>query len=174
MKAIRFCVAGLVIGAIGVAVLVGCTASSTGALAGLTVSRMAGNWAGAWNNTTFGTTGPTTLNITDNPGAQTATFVLDMDGNVFGGGDPAPFTFTANYNATTLTVSQAGTFFGDLSFTATSGGVLTGSATNLTNYPNIARVDITGTATATTVTLNYNITFTGGGTATGVLTLTKQ
>lgn len=55
-----------------------------------------GSYTGTWNNTTFNSSGgiALTLQVTGNTGFS---LVLDLGGNVFGGGDPAAETFTGTF-----------------------------------------------------------------------------
>ncbi len=53
-----------------------------------------GIYEGNWNNVSFGTSGAISLSIVDN-GDDTFEFTLDLDGNVFGQGDPGPVTILA-------------------------------------------------------------------------------
>jgi len=168
-----------------IAVLAGCHGASglippdnggNGGDGALNVKAYEGNWQGQWENITFGSQGNASVQVTVDEAAQTAQFVVDLDGNVLGAGDPPPITFNATYDENSLTVDGSSALFGDVSFGAAKGGALTGSATNVPNAA-IDRVDVTGNATSTTITVNYTVTFSalaGGGTATGTLTLNKQ
>ncbi len=55
---------------------------------------LTGDYAGTWTNVTFDTTGAISLSIVDN-GDDTLDIILDLDGNVFGQGDPEPVTIVA-------------------------------------------------------------------------------
>lgn len=139
----------------------------------LLAADLAGTWTGQWVNNTFGSSGPATLVVAVDTAARTFQATLTLGGNVFGVGAPPPQTFSGSYNTSGGTFTQSSPLFGNLSLTISSGGAITGSATNVPN-PNIARMDFTGTATPQKITINYTVTFSasaGGGTAQGVLTL---
>lgn len=135
------------------------------------ISDFIGNWTGQWDNTTFGSTGSTTMTLTSDATNMTAQMILDMNGNVLGGADPAPMTLDGTYTATEFTVSATTDLFGEFTLSVNSQGVLTGQGINVPNTF-IDRVDFSGTATPMEITINYIVTFTadaGGGTAVGVL-----
>lgn len=134
--------------------------------------KTAGNWSGTWVNSTFATTGSVTMTVTIDTTAQSFSLTLNVNGNVFGGPDPAAETFTGNYTTTGATLTRTSLVFGSVTATVTPDGAISGSAVTVPN-PNIARLDFTGTITANTLTLNYTVTFTAGGTAVGTATLTK-
>lgn len=135
---------------------------------------LAGVWSGAWANTTFGSSGGATMTVTADTLAQTFEATVDLNGSVFGSGDPAPQVFSGSYagGGADLTITSA--LFGNLSLQVTSAGQISGSATNIPGG-GIARIDFTGTWTATAINIAYTITFVGGGgTAAGTLVFTKQ
>jgi hypothetical protein len=137
------------------------------------MARMAGNWSGTWSNTTFGSSGGVTMQVTVDTLAQTARVVLDVNGSVFGAGDPPAETINGSYaesgNATaTLTSAVLGT----ISVTVTPAGQVTVVCTGIPN-PGISRVNFTGTVAGNAMNLAYVITFAGGTTANGAVGLTK-
>ena len=135
------------------------------------ISDFVGNWSGQWNNTTFGSTGSTTMTLTSDATNMTAQMILDMNGNVLGGADPAPMTLDGTYTDTEFTVSATTDLFGEFTLSVDNMGVLTGAGINVPNT-SIDKVDLSGTATPTSITINYVVTFSadaGGGTAIGVL-----
>ncbi len=155
------------------------TGSGTGAttsniaMAPSFAARLAGNWSGTWRNTTFGSTGGMTMTMSVDTIAQTLQIVLDVNGNVFGAGDPAPITFNGPYSTTNgLSISQSTSSFGTVTLNVTPSGQITGSATGIPGGA-ITRFDFTGTVTPTTINVTYTVTFVGGATATGTATLTK-
>ena len=77
------------------------------------ISDFVGNWSGQWNNTTFGSTGSTTMTLTSDATNMTAQMILDMNGNVLGGADPAPMTLDGTYTDTEFTVSATTDLFGE-------------------------------------------------------------
>lgn len=94
--------------------------------------------AGTITNSTFSTTGDVTANISFNSTTNVATIVYDVDGSVYGGGDPAAETITLdmtnfiNNGTSTLTATSA--TYGDISVTLTfyddNTGTFSGTATN--------------------------------------------
>ena len=132
----------------------------------------AGSWSGSWTNTTFGSTGPAAATITADTINQTVTVVLDLGGGVFGGGDPAPVTFTIPYTAAGGSFTSTSPAYGTITATISPTGAITAT---LAGVPSggITGVTFTGTITPTTLSGTALITFTGGGTATSTLTLTK-
>ncbi len=139
------------------------------------VAVLSGNWAGGWRNNTFGTSGSATMTLGSDTIGQTFQATLDLNGSVFGLGDPPPQTFNGTYTpASGATINVTSPVFGTLAATVSPAGQISGSLTGVPGG-SISRVDLTGTATPTVITINYTITFAGGGgTATGVLTLNKQ
>lgn len=135
---------------------------------------LAGKWSGTWKNNTFGSTGTITGTVTVDSVAQTVTTNIDVNGSVFGAGDPPAENFSGTYNPSTgATFSGTSSFFGATTFTISSTGQVTG---NMTKVPasNISRVDYTGTISGTTLSGTYTVTFTSGSTATGTVSMTKQ
>jgi len=135
------------------------------------ISDFIGNWTGQWNNITFGSTGSTTMTLTSDVTNMTAQMILDMNGNVLGGADPAPMTLDGTYTDTEFTVSATTDLFGEFTLSVDNLGVLTGQGINIPNTF-IDRVDFSGNALPNLITINYIVTFTpdaGGGTAVGIL-----
>ncbi|MGE3171053.1 MAG: hypothetical protein AB7O97_00415 [Planctomycetota bacterium] len=129
-----------------------------------------GTWSGTWNNTTFSSTGPVTMTVTQ--AGDTYTIAFDMGGNVFGGADPALESFTATVSATGATLTPTtSAVYGDLTGSLGGGGTLTISGQNITGA--VDRFAFTGTWSATQVTGNVTITFDDTSTAAGTATLTK-
>jgi hypothetical protein len=138
------------------------------------VALASGNWNGTWRNTTFGSTGTVTAVVSGDTVAQTARITLDVNGNVFGAGDPAAETFNGTYTpGQGATITQTSARFGNVSLTFTAGGTFTGTCTNVP-VAGISRFDFTGSMTTSTANLTYTVTFTSGATAVGTATLTKQ
>ncbi|MFA5800790.1 MAG: hypothetical protein WC840_07645 [Candidatus Peribacteraceae bacterium] len=94
--------------------------------------------SGTWTNNTFGTSGNVDANISFNTATNILTFVFNIDGNVYGHGDPAPETFTVDLtdfiNNGTMTAHATSATYGDVSITLTyhtdGTGTITGTATN--------------------------------------------
>ena len=136
-------------------------------------SALNGTWDGTWNNATFSTLGSTHAVISVNTTAHTFSATLTLGGNVFGGSAPAPVSFTGTYSTSTgVSFSGHDALFGDITFTITPAGAISGSATNVPSS-NVSSVSFTGTATSTSITVNYTIQLKPSGTATGTLTMTK-
>lgn len=132
----------------------------------------AGSWSGSWRNTTFGTTGGMTMQLSVDTVAQTMQLVLDVNGGVFGAGDPPSETFTGAYSEAGTTLTRTSSLLGTVTATVTPAGQLTGSATSVPTA-GISRVDFAGTVAARSIAITYTVTFTGGSTATGTATLTR-
>ena len=152
-------------------------ANSTGPVqtgGGDLASELAGNWSGSWTNNTFQTTGPVSAAISVDTTAHTFSATITIGGNVFGGSAPPPFTASGSYSTSTgVSYSGHNGTFGDVTFTITPNGAVSGGATNIPSA-NVSALSFSGTATATTISINYTITLKAGGTATGVMTLTKH
>lgn len=130
-----------------------------------------GTWTGTWTNTTFSSTGAVTVTVTENMGVFTLMF--DMDGNVFGGSNPAAETFTATIDTNRATLNAVtSTTYGSLTGTLNGNGTLSASGTAIPG--SVDRFTLTGTWNATTITANVTISFDAGGSANGTATLTKM
>ena len=132
-----------------------------------------GTWTGTWTNTTFSSTGAVTVTVTENAGQYTLAY--DMDGNVFGGANPALESFTATITPQNASlVSFSSSVYGTLTGTLNANGTLTGSGTAIPGA--VDTFTLTGTWNATTITANVTITFDGGAQppANATATLTKQ
>lgn len=135
-----------------------------------------GHWTGTWSNTTFGSNGPLTLDITDN-GNGTLDVTFDLDGFVGGMFDPAPQTVTATIGSTgditfSGNIDMVG-MPGQLDFTFKSNGEL---SISLPSIP-IAGFDsftATGSMTPTNLSLDYEVFFSPAGSAVGTATATKS
>lgn len=155
---------------LGAAVMAGCAGSGIARL--FNPVPYIGTYAGNWNNLTFSTTGSATMDVAADTTAKTASMVLDLNGNVFGGGDPPAVTMNGTYNNAQMTVSATNTLFGNMTFTVDSNGHISGSAPNVPG-PNVDSITFNGTITATGANLTYLIALAGGGTANGTLVMTK-
>lgn len=108
--------------------------------------------AGTWTNTTYGSTGEVTANVTFDTTTNIATIAFDINGNVYGGTDPDPETFTldmTNFIANgTATLNFTSAVYGDISATLTfytdNTGVFSGTATNAPN-PAVTNASFSGT-----------------------------
>lgn len=123
-----------------------------------------GTWSGTWTNTTFSSTGAVSLVVAENGGV--VTFTLDMDGNVFGGSDPAAEDFTASFSGSTATLdAKTSTVYGDVTGTLNSNGSVTIHGVNINGQ--VASFTLTGSWSGTQITANVSITFDNASTAAG-------
>lgn len=108
--------------------------------------------AGTWTNTTYGSTGDVTVNVVFDTTTNVATINFDIDGNVYGGVDPAPEIFTLNMtdfiNNGTATLTFTSAIYGDVTATLTfytdNTGVFSGTAVNAPN-PAVTNASFSGT-----------------------------
>ncbi len=151
--------------------LAGCSGSSGGGGGGtFTASTYLGTWSGTWTNTTFASTGNVTMTVTQS--GSTFSVDFDMDGNVFGGTDPALENFTANISMTDANlVSITSTVYGTVTGSLASDGTLTLNGTGIPGA--VDRFALTGTWNATQITANVTITFDNASVANGTATLNK-
>lgn len=134
----------------------------------------AGSYSGSWQNTTFGSSGAASMEISVDSNAQTVAMMIDMDGSVFGSSDPPAETFTGTYDANGFTVTGSSATFGEVEVTIGADGAISGAGTDIPN-PGIAGAEFSGTATPEEFSMNYLIQFSGGGgTAEGVITMLRQ
>jgi hypothetical protein len=137
----------------------------------LDVPGAAGNWSGSWHNTTFSSTGTATMVVTVDDAGKTISNSLDLNGNVFGGADPAAQTVSGTYTDSLITLDSTTALFGHVTLTIDNMGKITG-----TLHPaGFDSVTISGTATPTKLDMTYTI-YQPANTiyAQGTLTLTKQ
>jgi hypothetical protein len=125
------------------------------------------SFTGTWNNTTFGSTGASKASFTVDESAKTMTMKLDLDGNVFGGVNPAEETFQGTYTDDEMNLSGTSTVFGTLTLKVTKEGVLTGTAT-----PTRGDVTFDGTVSTSSISLNYTLDDSGSEVK-GTLSMTK-
>lgn len=151
-------------------VLAGC--GGAGFLLPFDPAPLVGNYTGNWQNQTFSTTGGATMSLSTNSGAQTATMVLDLNGSVFGGADPAAVTMNGTYNDNGMTVTGTTTVFGQMTFSVNGAGVVSGSAPNVPGST-VDSMSFFGTISNSGANITYTLAMAGGGNATGTLTLTK-
>lgn len=130
-----------------------------------------GTWAGTWTNTTFSSTGAVSVDVSQT--GDTFTLQFDMDGNVFGGANPALETFTATVSSANASlVSFTSSVYGTLTGTLAANGTLTASGTAIPG--SVDTFTLTGSWTATAITANVTITFDAGGSANATASLAKQ
>ncbi len=132
-----------------------------------------GFYRGTWHNNTFGTSDSAFMTINADGGSSMLEIILDLNGNVFGGSDPAPVTMTGPYDANGFSVSGNSPTYGDLFITGYSDGTITGRLPNVPN-PNIDSTTLAGTFNADTVALTYLIYNGGSVYANGVINMVKD
>ncbi len=94
--------------------------------------------SGTWTNETFASTGDVSVNISFDTSTNVVTIIWDIDGNVYGGSDPDPETFTIEMTDLisngTATLTATSITYGDISVTLTYNtdgtGSFTGTAEN--------------------------------------------
>ena len=136
------------------------------------VASYAGHFTGSWNNTTFGSTGSMTWDITANAANRTVQIVVNVGGNFFGGSGAPAETILLTHLATG-TISGHSAAFGDVAGTITPDGTLTIALSKIAGGV-VSTCKITGTFNGTDkISMKYTATFVVGGTADGVVVLTK-
>jgi hypothetical protein len=145
----------------------------TGSSGDFTIADMAGSYTGSWLNLSFGSSGPASATVVVDQVSRTVDLTLDLDGNVLGGANPPPETFTGPYDSTGFSVSGSSSVFGDVSFRVDVLGRLEGRGADIPN-PAIDDVVFSGSASPDTIAMDYVVLFAGGGgTAQGILTMTR-
>lgn len=120
--------------------------------------------SGTWTNTTFGSTGDVTANVTFDQATNVATVVFDINGNVYGGADPAPETFVLDMTGFIANGTAVLTFtsavYGDVSATLTfytdNTGIFSGTTTNVPN-PAVTDASFSGTFEISGSTVSFTI-----------------
>ena len=136
------------------------------------VAKFEGTYSGTWRNTTFGSTGPASIEIHLDRTAGTIGFTLTLGGNVFGEPAPAPETISA-----TITPGQP------VSFTSKTFGLTTIEL--LDGEPFLEALDVPSariqsfeggfSVDATGINFNYTVKFRDGSPkANGTAFLTKN
>ncbi len=132
----------------------------------------AGLIKGTWRNNNFGSSGAITITPSFDTATNKMTVIVDIDGNVFGGADPDPETFTVdmtdfikNGTATvTLHSDTYGDITGTVTFLSDGTGTFTATATNIpagaTNASTSGTFSISGT-TVTYAQKSASFTFSG-------------
>ena len=133
---------------------------------------LAGVWTGSWYNTTFGSSGAAKLTLSYTPATETLQATVDLDGNVFGGSNPPPATFTAALGGSGFVFTGSAASYGQVSTTIDTHGIITGT---LTAVPTggISSVDLRGSVVSGVMGVQYTIHFTPSGTAAGFIVLNK-
>jgi hypothetical protein len=147
------------------------SASTTAAVA----ASFAGVWQGAWSNTTFATGGAVSLSLEFDLPNQRVTGTLDLDGSVFGLGDPPAETLTGTLTPDGIVFAGTSVALGNYRLELDSGCSLTGTLTGLPSI-DLYSLDLAGTIATGEISIAYTIYFSasgGGGTANGTLLLTR-
>jgi hypothetical protein len=127
----------------------------------------AGDWTGTWNNTTYGSTGSGTLKVTVDEATKNVTYILDLNGSVFGASDPPAETFSGSYASGAYKMSGNSATLGQTTINVAADGTLTGTA-----KPARGDVTLDGTVSASKIEINYTIK-SGSDTITGKLSFSK-
>ncbi len=146
---------------------------SATAQAVLNALQYAGSWSGNWTNTTFGSTGTTTLGIAVDTNAKTVSLTSSSTGNVLGQGGVAQQSRMSAYDDTGFQLSTTVSPYGDVTLTVDGQGAITASGANVP-AAGIDSWTANGTITTTVIQLSFTVNFTGGGTAVGTITINKQ
>lgn len=133
----------------------------------------AGHWEGEWRNTSFGSRGDITADVTIDVATLEARTVLDIDGTVFGMPDPAEMEVEGTLGANSISLDHQSMTHGrilfelmpDTEFELESESVPAGG---------IDAWDFEGRYSATSLTGDFTVHFDGGGTADGTIEVTKQ
>ena len=130
------------------------------------VSGFVGSYTGTWTNTTFDSTGPVTMDIQADADAGTFAVVIDLDGSVFGAGDPEPFTFEGGFTADGGATSGSSPVLGSFTFTIDGQGEWQLNAPDVPDT-RVAAFTVSGTAQGGAVNATYAVIFEAGGGADG-------
>jgi hypothetical protein len=130
-------------------------------------ARAATVYVGSWTNTTFGSSGAASF-VVDIAGADVS-FTADLDGMVFGVGDPPAVTLTGTITGDVATVAVLDhPTYGDMTGTF---DLVTGAVEGLISdlpLTFIDRASISGTGSPTAIALNYVVCFTAACATEGV------
>jgi len=129
----------------------------------------AGEWTGSWENATYGTTGPLAAALAVNAEGLSATLTLDLGGEVFGGGDPAPFEMTIDL-AAAPPYAAFSPVLGSLSLIMGVDGAFTLEALDVP-AAEVSSFRASGRATSAGITLDYTVGLEDGGEAAGTADL---
>lgn len=115
-----------------------------------------GSFEGQWDNTTFGSSGGAFL-LVESLGGADVSLTIDLDGFVFGQGDPDPFVITGTVGPTGFEVDPFDSpTFGEMTGGVDEFGVV---AIDLTDAADgaFSLVTLRGTAVGDSVELDYSI-----------------
>lgn len=130
------------------------------------LSQSMGTYSGSWTNMTFGSSGAATITLSQQ--ADTVSMTIDLDGNVFGGSNPAAETFSGTSTASGVSYSGPSSLFGDVTLWSDPYGRVQGFGTGIP-AAGIDSVIFSGAISPDTIALAYTVLFSGGGSADGIL-----
>lgn len=121
------------------------------------------DYEGQWHNLTFNSTGAARATVTKTLPAVSVS--LDLDGNVFGGLNPAPLVLSGIASpdgSVAFTPINGHATYGDVTASTSTLGVLTAACANVPGQ--VSTVLLTGTTSPALIDLTYDITFDTGST----------
>ena len=124
-------------------------------------SMYAGNYSGSWFNTSFLSSGGATIEITVNMRFRRATMTIDLNGNVFGGVDPPPDTFSGSIDSRGWDLHAMSPSLGEVHFYITPDGLIYGMSENVPS-PSIESVTYNGRIEDGKIMIQSLIRFPGG------------
>ncbi len=131
-----------------------------------------GHYTGTWFNNTFSSSGAIRADVTIQGGIMK--LVVDVDGGVFGGTDPAPFTLSGPISGAGWSATLNGEpVFGDMQASVNGSGVITASGTNVPS-PFVASYTETGTITGGTIHIDMTVQLEPSGTADVDINMTRS
>jgi hypothetical protein len=135
-----------------------------------------GEWTGTWTNTTTNTSGPASF-IVEPGDDDTLRVTVDLDGNVFGAGDPPAETFVLTVGASNAVLTAQNTpTYGSLTGRLEADGAVIVQAENV-SIGNVRAFSIDGDWRSGDIDFEVTITYVAGSTpetARSLLRLTKQ
>jgi hypothetical protein len=132
-----------------------------------TPTQLVGNYTGSWNNTTFGSTGTASMQISYNATTKVASITFDVNGNVFGGADPPAETWTCTVTQDGCKASFNSPVFGPGTFAIRFDGTM-----YIRSVPSIGYFNMDGYLTSTNLRAAYTVGLSGGK-AVGTFSLSK-
>lgn len=121
------------------------------------------DYDGQWHNLTFNSTGAARATVTTTLPNVSVSF--DLDGNVFGGLNPAPLVLSGIASpdgSVAFTPINGHATYGDVTASTSALGVLTAACANVPGQ--VSTVLLTGTTSPALIDLTYDITFDTGST----------
>ncbi len=148
-----------------------CACSSSNTTTTFTSANYTGTYIGTWTNTTFSSTGAASIVVSTSGSNLSA--LLDLDGGIFGGSDPAAETLTLTVGDTSATLdTHTSSVYGGMSGTINGNNQVTAAGSDITG--SVASFSLSGTWTTTSIDVTVTITFDDASTASATATLTKQ